>query len=101
MLSVAESRIVDFAREGRIKEAIALAEESVELLEDEGLEMLLADEYAMLAMLWIEMGDTGEADIWGRRAWSLLRELKYVSGEYRLGKVMAGIGELGGRRDVT
>jgi hypothetical protein len=100
MLSAAESRIVDFAREGRIKEAIALAKDSVELLRDEGLDMLLADEYAMLAMLWLEKGDEKEADVWGRRAWSLLTELKYVSGAYGLGKVIAGIGRLGGRMEV-
>ncbi|KAH7406388.1 hypothetical protein DE146DRAFT_629722 [Phaeosphaeria sp. MPI-PUGE-AT-0046c] len=103
MISSAEARVVELAGKRELNAAIATALEVVELVNDEGgLESLLTDEYAMLAMLYKSKGDRREADKWGRKAWALLGDLGYLGVEsgmegYELETLVEGIGGLGGK----
>lgn len=103
MIASAESRVLSLARDLKYNSAISTALETVELINDEGgLESLLTDEYAMLAMLYKAKGDEREADKWGRRAWALLGDLGYLGVEggmegYDLETLVEGIGGLGGK----
>jgi hypothetical protein len=61
----------------------------------------LTDEYAMLAMLWLEKGDRGKAHKYGKMAWRLLGDLGYLGvGEevprFSLDKLLKNIGGMGG-----
>lgn len=99
-----EPKIIELASAGQISQAIDLAMESVEMILDEGdLESLLTDEYAMLAMLWLEKGDREKAEMWGRKAWKLLGDLGYLGNgaeeneeKFSLEVLLEGIGGLGG-----
>lgn len=102
MISSAEKQIISLANNRQLNTAISTALETVELIHDEGgLESLLTDEYAMLAMLYKAKGNRGEADRWGRKAWALLGDLGYLGVEggfegYDLETLVEGIGGLGG-----
>jgi hypothetical protein len=104
LIGRAETKTIDLARAGNVQQAVDLALETVDMIKDEGLESMLTDEYAMLAMLYLEMGDREEAEMWGRRAWGLLGRLGYLGvsedGEdmdgYTLEVLLEGIGGLGG-----
>lgn len=103
MISSAEKRVIELANKRELNAAIQTALETIELINDEGgLESLLTDEYAMLAMLYKAKGDRREADKWGRRAWGLLGDLGYLGVEgvfekYDLETLVEGIGGLGGK----
>jgi hypothetical protein len=92
MISSISSRIPGFAAKGDLDGAIALVGESVQLLEDEGLQMLLADEWAMLALLWAAKGERGKAEVYARRGWELLGKLgHHEDGEFSFEGYVAGI----------
>jgi len=65
VIAQAEEKIIELAQEYKLTEAISLAEESVEMIKEEGIWSMLTDEYAMLAMLWLEKGDKGRAEMYG------------------------------------
>lgn len=85
-----------------IPTAIDLALSAVDLTTDESLDALLTDEYAMLAMLYLEEKDALKANEYGRKAWALLGNLGYLGpqggvGEYSLKTLLAGIEKMGGK----
>lgn len=103
LIAQSESKVIELASDGKITEAIDLARESVDMIIDEGgLESMLTDEYAMLAMLWLSKGDRETAEMWGRKAWDLLGDLGYLGvgeegkGKFKLETLLEGIGGLGG-----
>jgi hypothetical protein len=92
MISSISSRIPGLAAKGDLDGAIALAEESVQLLEEEGLEMLLADEWATLALLWAAKGERVKAEGFARKGWELLGKLGHrEQGEFSFEGYVAGI----------
>lgn len=106
MIAQAEEKIIELAQEYRLTEAISLAEESVEMIKEEGIWSMLTDEYAMLAMLWLEKADKGKADkgkaeMYGKKTHRLLADLGFLGrGEEReawsLETLLTDIGGLGG-----
>jgi hypothetical protein len=103
LIAQAETKVLELARKGEIEQAIALAEESGGMIQDEGMESMLTDEYAMLAMLYLEKGDRETAKVWGRKAWRVLGDLGYLGvgddewvGNFSLEVLFEGIGGLGG-----
>jgi len=92
---------MELAKDYKLDEAIALAEESVELIKDEGVWSMLTDEYAMLAMLWLEKGDKEKAEAYGEKTHRLLSNLGFLGiGEdreaWKLETLLKNIGGLGG-----
>ncbi|KAI4622784.1 uncharacterized protein J4E87_005877 [Alternaria ethzedia] len=101
MITQAEEKIMELAKAYKLDEAIALAEESVELIKDEGVWSMLTDEYAMLAMLWLEKGDKEKAEAYGEKTHRLLSDLGFLGiGEdreaWKLETLLKNIGGLGG-----
>jgi hypothetical protein len=103
LIAQAETKVLELAKKGEIERAIALAKESVGMIQDEGMESMLTDEYAMLAMLFLEKEDRETAEVWGRKAWRMLGDLGYLGvGEeqwvekFSLEVLLEGIGGLGG-----
>lgn len=101
MIAQAEEKIIELAQEYKLTEAISLAEESVEMIKEEGIWSMLTDEYAMLAMLWLEKGDKGRAETYGKKTHRLLADLGFLGiGEEReawnLETLLTNIGGLGG-----
>jgi hypothetical protein len=105
MIAQAEEKIMELAKAYKLDEAIVLAEESVELIKEEGVWSMLTDEYAMLAMLWLEKGDREKAEAYGEKTHRLLSDLGFLGiGEYReawkLETLLKNIGGLGGMGQV-
>ncbi|CAN9165956.1 unnamed protein product [Alternaria alternata] len=101
VIAQAEEKIIELAQEYKLTEAISLAEESVEMIKEEGIWSMLTDEYAMLAMLWLEKGDKGRAEMYGKKTHRLLADLGFLGiGEEReawnLETLLTNIGGLGG-----
>jgi hypothetical protein len=103
LIAQGETKVLELARKGEIEQAIALAEESGGMIQDEGMESMLTDEYAMLAMLFLEKEDRETAEVWGRKAWRMLGDLGYLGvgeeewvGKFSLEVLLEGIGGLGG-----
>ncbi|KAF2822702.1 SET domain-containing protein [Ophiobolus disseminans] len=101
MIAQSEEKIIALAESGNIDEAIALAHEATHLIADEQIHPMLTDEYSMLAMLYLEKGDRAQAEVYGRKAWSLLGDLGFLGtgdsmGEFTLDRLLGGIGGLGG-----
>jgi hypothetical protein len=100
LLLQAERKVIELAGKGEIDQAISLARESVGLIGDEGVESMWTDEYAMLAMLYLEKGDRDEAEKWGRLAWDMLVDMGHVNVDMRdkfeLDTLLENIGGLGG-----
>jgi hypothetical protein len=101
VIAQAEEKIIELAQEYKLTEAISLAEESVEMIKEEGIWSMLTDEYAMLAMLWLEKGDKGRAETYGKKTHRLLADLGFLGrGEEReawnLETLLTNIGGLGG-----
>lgn len=101
MIAQAEEKIVELAENYKIDEAIQLAEESVDMIMEEDIYPMLTDEYAMLAMLYLEKGDRKTAEKYGRKAWGLLADLGFLGvGEeqpkFTLDRLLGNIGGMGG-----
>ncbi|KAI4650673.1 hypothetical protein J4E93_003030 [Alternaria ventricosa] len=101
MIAQAEEKIMELAKAYKLDEAIVLAEESVELIKEEGVWSMLTDEYAMLAMLWLEKGDGEKAEAYGEKTHRLLSDLGFLGiGEereaWKLETLLKNIGGLGG-----
>ncbi|KAI4683717.1 uncharacterized protein J4E88_004894 [Alternaria novae-zelandiae] len=101
MIAQAEEKIMELAKAYKLDEAIVLAEESVELIKEEGVWSMLTDEYAMLAMLWLEKGDKEKAEAYGEKTHRLLSDLGFLGiGEdreaWKLETLLKNIGGLGG-----
>ncbi|KAF7674584.1 hypothetical protein GT037_007344 [Alternaria burnsii] len=101
LIAQAEEKIIELAQEYKLTEAISLAEESVEMIKEEGIWPMLTDEYAMLAMLWLEKGEKGKAEMYGKKTHRLLADLGFLGiGEEReawnLETLLTNIGGLGG-----
>jgi hypothetical protein len=101
MIAQAEEKIMQLAQDYKLDEAISLAEESVEMIKEEGIWSMLTDEYAMLAMLWLEKGDRAKAEVYGEMTHRLLADLGFlgVGGEretWSLEMLLRNIGGLGG-----
>ncbi|KAF1830291.1 SET domain-containing protein [Decorospora gaudefroyi] len=97
-----EAKILELAEAYDLDAAIALGEESVEMIKEEQNWSLLTDEYAMLAMLWLEKGDRETAEKYGKMTHRLLADLGFLGvGEeresWRLEQVLESIGGLGGK----
>ncbi|CAI6334811.1 unnamed protein product [Periconia digitata] len=71
--------------------AISLAEESVQIIVDEGLEHLLTEQYALVAKLWLMLGkkrqrgttvlkgeERVQSEIWARKSWILLGSMGFL-----------------------
>lgn len=86
----------------KIDEAINLARESIDMIQEEGgLHSLLTDEYAMLAMLHLEKGDRQKAEVYGELAWDLLGKLGYLGvgkekEKFGLETLLRSMGKIGG-----
>ncbi|KAF2875804.1 hypothetical protein BDV95DRAFT_654916 [Massariosphaeria phaeospora] len=93
MISDGEEKAMALWAAGSIREAIALAEESVGLIGDEGLEPLLTDEFALLAKLHLVLGEREEAARYGARAVELLRGYGFLG----VGEEERGDGDGDGR----
>jgi hypothetical protein len=105
MIVQAEEKIMELAQAYKLDEAIALAEESVELIREEGIWSMLTDEYAMLAMLWLEKGEREKAEVYGEMTYRLLSDLGFLGiGEdreaWKLETLLKNIGGLGGMGQV-
>ncbi|KAL1798239.1 hypothetical protein ACET3X_002276 [Alternaria dauci] len=105
MIAQAEEKIMELAQEYKLAEAIALAEESVDMIEEEGIWSMLTDEYAMLAMLWLEKGDKEKAEVYGKKTHRLLADLGFLGiGEERdawdLETLLKNIGGLSGMGEM-
>ena len=92
---------MELAQDYKLDEAISLAEESVEMIKEEGIWSMLTDEYAMLAMLWLEKGDREKAEVYGEKTHRLLADLGFLGiGEeretWKLETLLKNIGGLGG-----
>lgn len=92
---------MELAQDYKLDEAISLAEESVEMIKEEGIWSMLTDEYAMLAMLWLEKGDREKAEVYGKKTHRLLADLGFLGiGEereaWKLETLLKNIGGLGG-----
>lgn len=101
MIAQAEEKIIELAQNYKLDEAIALAEESVSMIQEEDIQPMLTDEYAMLAMLWLEKGNKARAEEYGRKSHQLLGDLGFLGvGKDReawsLEAVLRNIGGLGG-----
>jgi hypothetical protein len=98
-VAVNSGRIPRLAAGGDLDGAIVLAEESVRVLEEEGLDMVLADEWAVLALLWAGKGDRMKAEGYARRGGGLLGKLGHrdVGEEFSFEGYVAGIQEKGNR----
>jgi Tfp pilus assembly protein PilF len=101
LLARAEEKILALAQSYRLADAIALTHESIDMILDEDIYPMLTDEYAMLAMLYLEAGERENAERYGRLAWQLLADLGFLGvGEERpvfsLEKLLGNMGRLGG-----
>ena len=68
---------------------------------DEDIHPMLTDSYTMLAMLYMETGETQKAEVYGKKAWQLLADLGFLGvGEeqpgFTLERLLGNIGGLGG-----
>jgi len=66
---------------------------------------MLTDSYTMLAMLYMETGETQKAEEYGKKAWQLLADLGFLGvGEeqprFTLERLLGNIGGLGGDGDA-
>ncbi|KAG9194295.1 hypothetical protein G6011_04330 [Alternaria panax] len=101
MIAQAEEKIMELAQEYKLDEAISLAEESVQMIKEEGIWSMLTDEYAILAMLWLEKGNEEKADIYGKQTHRLLADLGFLGiGEereaWKLETLLNNLGGMGG-----
>lgn len=101
MISQAEVKIMELAQAYKLDEAIQLAEESVEMIREEDIWPMLTDEYAMLAMLWLEKNHKQKAEYYGEKTHRLLADLGFLgTGEereaWKLETLLQNIGGLGG-----
>ncbi|KAF1846335.1 SET domain-containing protein [Cucurbitaria berberidis CBS 394.84] len=101
MIAQAEEKMIELAEAGEFDDAVALAEEAVEMIREEGIYPTLTDSYAMLAMLYREKGDRAKSEEYGRKTQQLLGDLGFLGvGEERqawsLEKMMGNIEESGG-----
>jgi hypothetical protein len=101
MIMQAEVKTMELAQAYKLDEAIALAEECVDMIKEEKLYSMLTDEYAMLAMLWLEKGDHDKAEMYGEMTRQLLADLGYLGigkekETWSLDMLLKSIGGLGG-----
>ncbi|KAF2644524.1 SET domain-containing protein [Massarina eburnea CBS 473.64] len=108
LIARSTKKITELWESAQPMEAISLAEESIEMIQDEGLEHLLADEYALLAKLWLMVGkareqtmkkgrggkekgkgrqvgiiEREEADRYARMSWELLGEMGFMGYDWK------------------
>ncbi|KAH7066402.1 hypothetical protein BKA63DRAFT_585461 [Paraphoma chrysanthemicola] len=103
MIAQAEEKIIQLAESYDLPAAIALAHETIQMIIEEDVYPMLTDEYAMLAMLYLEHGDRKSAEKYGRLAWGLLGDLGFLGvGEekdrqkFTLERLLGNMGKLGG-----
>ncbi|KAF2748378.1 SET domain-containing protein [Sporormia fimetaria CBS 119925] len=68
-------------REKSYHAAITDAEEMVELMKEEGLTALLADQYVVLAKLWVLYGEREKAEEYAELAVDILGDMGFLGGE--------------------
>ncbi|ORX95668.1 hypothetical protein BCR34DRAFT_441204, partial [Clohesyomyces aquaticus] len=76
-----DNKIVELWQEGHQKEALSLAEESIEIVKDEGLNHFLPSHYALLAKLWLMLGKRDKAEGFGRKGFGMLVDMGYLGHE--------------------
>ncbi|KAH7092412.1 hypothetical protein FB567DRAFT_614340 [Paraphoma chrysanthemicola] len=103
MIAQAEEKIIQLAESYDLPAAIALTHESIQMIIEEEVYPMLTDEYAMLAMLYLEHGDRKSAEKYGKLAWGLLGDLGFLGvGEekdrqtFTLERLLGNMGKLGG-----
>ncbi|KAF1954919.1 hypothetical protein CC80DRAFT_474957 [Byssothecium circinans] len=108
LIAQSTDKITDLWESGKPMDAIVLAEESIEMIRDEGLVHLLPDEYALVAKLWLLVarakegrvregkgkGEGGkgkggvaerereEAERWARLSWEMLGGMGFLGYEW-------------------
>ncbi|KAF2114599.1 hypothetical protein BDV96DRAFT_647294 [Lophiotrema nucula] len=78
LIKQTETKILELWEEGKHKEALGLAEESIEMIKEEGLDHFVPDQYALLAKLWLLLGKRKKAEEIGKKSWELLRQMGYL-----------------------
>ena len=81
LIAQADKKIIEIWKEGRHADAIALAEEIIEMIQEEGLEHFLTDEYALLAKLWLLYGKREKAEEIGKKSFEMLAGMGYFGNE--------------------
>ncbi|KAF2677332.1 SET domain-containing protein [Lentithecium fluviatile CBS 122367] len=78
LISQSEGKILELAQAGRLDDAIALTEESIQMIEEEQQEHFLTDSYALLAKLWLVKGDRGRAEVEARKSFDRLVQMGFL-----------------------
>ena len=78
LIHQAESKILELAQAGKVDDAIALTEESIDMIIDEKQEHFLTDSYALLGKLWLVKGKRAEAEKWARKSYDLLFQMGFL-----------------------
>jgi hypothetical protein len=78
LIHQSESKILELAQTGKLDDAIALAEESIDMIIDEKQEHFLTDSYALLAKLWLVKGNRGRAEVEARKSFELLVKMGFL-----------------------
>ncbi|KAJ4299824.1 hypothetical protein N0V90_005070 [Kalmusia sp. IMI 367209] len=82
LIAKSETKAVQLYGEGKTVEAIELAEETLEMMREEGLEGTEADQLVLLAKMWLGVGEREAAERYGRESWERLRGMGFL-GEVR------------------
>lgn len=78
LIAQATPKVLEMWQKGHYVEAISVAEETLEMILDEEQEHMLPDHYALLARLWLAVGEREKAEAYGQKSFDLLFDMGFM-----------------------